>query len=115
MIELGLRLTIHLDLLTCPDPSQSVFLVHSDNLGVVTVTNKGQPRSKETNVTLKHVFLLQAQCWIQLCAIHVPGRDNILDALSRGDIPGFLHGFPSALTRVTMPLPAHLANKLASG
>ena len=61
VIEPGLCLAIHLDLLTCPDPSQSVFLICSNNLGVVAVTNKGRSRSKETNVTLKHVFLLQAR------------------------------------------------------
>ena len=71
-IELSLCITIHLDLFTCADPSLSIFLVHSNNLGIILVTNKGHSHSKEINIT------------------HVVGHNNILDALSRGNIASFL-------------------------
>ncbi|KAJ7126509.1 hypothetical protein C8R43DRAFT_820863, partial [Mycena crocata] len=64
--------------------------VRSDNSGVVAVTNKGRSKSRETNQILKYVYLLQAQSRVRLKAEHVTSRDNISDALSRGDIPAFL-------------------------
>ena len=71
VVKLGLRLAIHLNLFNLSDPSHSIFLVCSDNLGVVSVLNKGRSRSKETNRTLKHIFLLQACHHIHLQARHV--------------------------------------------
>ena len=82
-VKLGLRLAIHLNLFDLSDPSHSIFLVHSDDLGVVSVLNKGRSQSREMNRTLKHIFLLQACHHICLHAMHVPGWDNISDALSR--------------------------------
>ena len=105
-VELGLRIAIHLHLLENADPSRQVFLVRSGNSGVVAVTNKGCAWSKETNRTLKHIFLLQAQHCVQLKAVHVPGQTNTSDALSQGDINGFLHGFPSITTQASMIHPS---------
>ena len=115
VIELGLCMAIHLGLFLCSDPSQAILLVHSNNFGVVVVTNKGCSCGKETNITLKHVFLLQAHHHVQLRAAHVAGHDNISGTLSRGDIPGFLQGFPSAYSCLTLPLPSHLSDKLVQG
>ncbi|KAG2121457.1 hypothetical protein DEU56DRAFT_715617, partial [Suillus clintonianus] len=61
-----------------------VFLVRSDNTGIVAVTNKGRSRSNTTNIILKHIFALQAQHDIRIRTEYVPSRENIADALSRG-------------------------------
>ncbi|KAJ7435636.1 hypothetical protein FB451DRAFT_955922, partial [Mycena latifolia] len=64
--------------------------VRSDNSGVVAVTNKGRSKSRETNRILKHIYALQAQARVRVKSEHVPSRENVSDALSRGDIPAFL-------------------------
>jgi hypothetical protein len=102
-VELALRLAIHQNLL-----SPSLFLVRSDNMGVVGALNRGRARNPETNIILKHIYRLQAERGLRLQAIHVPSRDNVVDALSRGDIASFLKGFPKATMQIAMPLPSHL-------
>jgi hypothetical protein len=111
-VELGLRLALHLHLVQGHLPRCCNFLVRSDNSGVVAILNKGRSRSKPTNLILKEVYLLQALNGLRVTAKHVPGRDNLSDALSRGDVAGFLKGFPSAIARASLPLPNHLAGKL---
>jgi len=113
-VELGLRLALHLGLTDVSDRSRNVFLVRSDNVGIVSVTNKGRSRSGETNRILKHVYGLQARHGIRLHATYVPSRENIADALSRGDITGFLRGFPSVSTKASIRLPDHLSGHLIS-
>ncbi|KIO11952.1 hypothetical protein M404DRAFT_20508 [Pisolithus tinctorius Marx 270] len=88
------------------------ILVHSDNLGVVMVTNKGCSRSHQINEVLCHLYLLQADLDIAVQAIHVPSQDNIANALSHGDIKGFLTSFPAASTQVYPPIPPYLADML---
>jgi hypothetical protein len=113
-VELGLRLAVSLGFLSdCPVGGHT-FLVRSDNIGIVCVTNKGRSRSRETNKILKLVYLLQAQHRIRLKAVHVTSRDNISDALSRGAIREFLAGFPSVSICASIPLPDHLVGKLIS-
>jgi len=106
-VELALHAALHLHLLP---PGH--FLVRSDNAGVVSVLSSGRSRSHETNTILKTIFVLLTKHRIRLRAVHVPSRFNVTDALSRGDIPGFLKGFPSAHTKCTPPLPFHLAGLL---
>jgi hypothetical protein len=106
-VELGLCLATQFHLL-----QGSNILVHSDNSGIVFVVNKGCSQSKETNKILKHVYLLQAKANICLHATYVPSHEIIADALSQGQISEFLQGFPSAHTKVTIPLPDHLIDKL---
>lgn len=115
-VEPGLRIAIHLHLLDSADPARQVFLVQSENSGIVTITKKGHSQSKETNRTLKHIFLLQVlpQHHVWLKAIHVPSHINISDVLSQGDINGFLHSFPSITIQVSLPVPTHLSDKLVS-
>ncbi|KAG1874842.1 hypothetical protein F4604DRAFT_1581871, partial [Suillus subluteus] len=91
-----------------------LFLVRSDNAGVVAVTNKGRSRSKATNLTLKQIFALQALNGVRIRTEYVPSCENIADALSRGDIATFLAGFPIASQKVAFPLPDHLSEKLIS-
>ena len=66
VVELGFHLAIHLSLFDTPDQSLHVFFIHSNNLGVVIVMNKGQSCSKEMNQILKHIYLLQAHHCIHL-------------------------------------------------
>lgn len=110
-VDLGLRLALQVG---APLHAGSSFLVKSDNTGIVTVVNKGRSRNRETNKILKHVYRLQAERSIRIHATHIPSRENIADALSRGDLVGFRAGFPSASTHVHMSLPAHLQGKLIS-
>jgi hypothetical protein len=113
-VELGLRVGLHLGLIGCPSNRGHGFLVRSDNAGIISVTNKGRSRSRETNKILKHVYLLQAQHLIRLSAKYVTSRENIADALSCGAIAEFLTGFPSVDTQISIPLPDHLSGKLTS-
>lgn len=87
-VELGLRLAIQFRLLRA-----SNILVRSDNSGIVTVMNK-----VKANVRPRTMY--------------VSSRDNISDALSRGQVSEFLQGFPLARTQVVIPLPKHLIDKL---
>jgi hypothetical protein len=100
-------MALHLQLLA---PGQ--YLVRSDNAGVVAVVNKGRSRSTHTNNVLCRIYRLQLDAHVSLKAIYVESRVNITDALSRGDIAGFLKGFPQASNKITFPLPSHLASCL---
>ena len=106
-VELGLQLALHLQLVA---PGQ--YLVRSDNAGVVAVVNKGCSQSTHTNDILHRIYHLQVDAHILLKAIYMESRVNITDALSRGNIAGFLKGFPEASNKVTFPLPSHLASCL---
>lgn len=111
-IELGLHVAISLHFLS-PDPvGGRTFLVRSDNIGIVTVTNKGRSHSREMNKILKHIYLLQAQHQIRLKAVHVASQNNISDTLSHGSITEFLASFPSINAQISIPLPNHLVGKL---
>jgi hypothetical protein len=111
-VELALRLALQLDLFI--GRANHSFLVRSDNEGVVTVLSKGRSRCRETNRILKQVYLLQARSNILLHPVHVPSKLNIADALSRGDISGFLRAFPAAQHHCSLPIPDHLVGKLIS-
>lgn len=111
-IELGLCVMISLHFLS-PDPvGGHTFLIYSDNIGIVTVTNKGHSHSQETNRILKHIYLLQAQHQIQLKVVHVTSQNNISDALSHGNITEFLASFPSVNAQISVLLPNNLVGKL---
>lgn len=80
IVEIGLRAAIkygHIDA-----SRGSSCLARSDNAGIVTVTNKGCLRSRETNKILKHVYLLQAQLGICVKTVYVTSKENVADALS---------------------------------
>ena len=113
-VELGLCLTIGLDLFSATNHQGCSFLVHSDNAGIIAVTNKGWSCSRETNKILKHIYLLQAQHHIQLKSTHITSCNNISDALSHGAINDFLTGFPSINIHASIPLPDHLSGKMIS-
>ncbi|KAF8871227.1 hypothetical protein BD779DRAFT_1414809, partial [Infundibulicybe gibba] len=87
-VELGFRLGIELGIFK--GMAGHSFLVRSDNSGVVTVMNKGRSRSRETNMILKNVYQLLAQNQIFVKAEYISSRENVSDALSRGDVTGFL-------------------------
>lgn len=104
-IEMGLRMVLDEQLL-----SPNLYLVRSDNSGVVTALNKGQSRSRETNKVLINIFTILACHGAHLSTIYVPSHSNVTDALSRGDIPSFLKGFPQARNRSYPPIPHHLSH-----
>jgi len=106
-VELALQLALAEGLLV---PGH--FLVRSDNAGVVAVLNRGRSRSRETNKVLKSIYSIMATNRLCLTAVHVSTRINVADALSRGDIEGFLAGFPGAQIRSHLPLPSHLSHLL---
>lgn len=101
-----------LDLFNTLVYSHCMFLVCSNNLGVVSVANKGHTCSTKTNCTLRHIYLLQAYHYIWLWVIHVPGCNNISNTLSREDVTGFLKGFLSTLGQASIPLLIQFTNKL---
>jgi hypothetical protein len=86
--------------------------VHFDNAGIVVVVNKGHSWSTHTNDVLHRIYHLQLGVHVSLKAIYVESRVNITDALSRGNVAGFLKCFPHAFNKITFPLPLHLANCL---
>jgi hypothetical protein len=106
-VELGLRVALHCRLLV---PGR--YLVRSDNAGVVAIINKGHSQSAHTNNVLRRIYRLLLDAHISLMAVYVESRSNITDALSRGDIHGFLKGFPQASNKITFPAPPGLVNHL---
>jgi hypothetical protein len=114
VVELSLHLIFSLDLISSASRCGFTFLVCSDNVGVVSVTNKGWSCSLKTNKILKHIYLLQAQHQIHLKSVHVTSHENISDALSCGTIKEFLTGFPGVNIWASVPLLSHLADKLIS-
>jgi hypothetical protein len=106
-VELALHVAIAKEVL-----SSGHYLVRSDNTGVVSVLNKGRSRSLETNQVLKNIYTSLAKHDLRISAVYVPSRSNVTDALSRGDIKGFLHGFPKAQFKAHVPLPSHLVDFL---
>lgn len=111
-IELGLCVAISLHFLSPNPVGGHTFLVCSDNIGVVMVTNKGHSHSQEMNKILKHIYLLQAQHQIRLKAVHVASQNNISDTLSCGSITEFLASFPSINAQISIPLLNNLVGKL---
>lgn len=70
------------------------FLVHSDNLGVISIINKRRSQSFLINHVLQQIHILLAPHGMYLQAFYVPSHENIVDALSQGDITTFLQSFP---------------------
>ena len=113
-IELGLLLFLQLGDRIVRRSDHDHILVHSDNSGVVDTLRKGRSRSSETNQSLKRVHLLLASSGLMLHGHHVASRDNISDALSQGDITGFLAGYPTASEKVSLDPPVCLRRMLQS-
>lgn len=111
-VELGLLMALHEGLVSRESHGGRTLLVRSDNQGVVAVTNSGRSRSRNTNIVLKNIYRSLARSQLLLRTEYVRSRDNVVDALSRGDIPGFLGSFPLATSRSLLPLPAHLTKLL---
>lgn len=111
-IELGLLMVLHHGLLESCPVSQRCLLVHSDNAGVVAVLRSGRSRSLPVNNILKRIYTTCAINTISLQPVFVPSRENITDALSRGDVTSFLAGFPLASVQSDMTLPAQFTSYL---
>jgi len=113
-VELGLCLLLHLGPRVVRRSDHNHILVRSDNTGVVDTLKKGRSRSTEANKSLKRIHLLLASSGLVLCSRHVTSRDNISDALSRGDVTGFLAGCPGASEKVSLAPPVCLRSMLQS-
>jgi len=113
-VELGLLMFLRLGSQINRRPDHNHILVRSDNAAVVNTLKKGRSRSGETNHSLKRVYILLASSGLVLRGKHVTSRENISDALSRGDIPGFLTGYPTASERITLDPPQCLSRMLRS-
>jgi len=111
-VELGLRMALHHGLMGELPAQARRVLARSDNSGIVDVINKGRSRSAATNTVLRHLHRLLLPSHILLTAQHIPGKRNITDSLSRGDLATFHAAFPSADIVSDLPLPAHLAGLL---
>lgn len=111
-VELGLLMADHHGLVSGRPAHQACFLVRSDNVGVVEVIKGGRSRNGNTNDVLKRLYIQLARHSIHLSPVYVASRDNVTDALSRGDIPAFTAGFPSAKQRSDISLPSHLRDFL---
>ena len=113
-VEVGLQMAEQHGVLARAQTIAGRILVRSDNEGIVTVVNHGRSRSANTNEVLRRIYSTLANTGITLRATHVPSRLNVTDALSRGDIEGFLAGFAAATTRSDFCLPPNLASLLSS-
>lgn len=113
-VEMGLQMALHHGVVQSRPANRSHILVRSDNSGVVIVIKKGRSRSRETNTVLQRLYLSLADNAIYLSPHYVASRDNVTDALSRGDIPAFLAAFPSATKRSDLPIPTHLTAQLVA-
>ena len=111
-IELGLLLVVRLGDQINRHPHHNHILVYSDNAGVVDILKKGRSKSTQTNTVLKRIHLLLASSGLVLLGRHVTSRENVTDALSRGDITAFLSGYPAATTKVSFNPPPSLGEKL---
>jgi hypothetical protein len=111
-VELGLCLVLLQGYKCRTNQHQTHFLVRSDNAGVVAVLNKGRSKSSNTNAILKHIFNLQACSGLRIFAEYVQSRDNVSDALSRGNLSEFIQNFPTAAMRAYPSLPPHLSSLL---
>jgi len=113
-IELGLLLFLHLGDSVTRRLDHSHIQVCSDNAGVVDTLKKGRSRSGATNQSLKRIHILLASSGLVLHGKHVRSRENISDALSRGDITGFLTGYPTASEKISFDPPSSLIGMLQS-
>ena len=70
-----------------PQWRQSSILVHCDNEGAVAVVNSGYSRVEKIMHLLRCLFFIRAQFGMEVRAVHVPGKDNILaDAISHNNL-----------------------------
>ena len=108
-ISLGLLMLLGNQVLRRSNPNH--ILVPSDNVGGSPHTKRGRSRPSETNKSPKSIRLL-ATSGLVLHGKRVVREENVSDELSQGDVPGFLAGYPAALTKVSVSPPECLRNQL---
>ena len=88
-----------------PHWRQSSALIHCDNEGTVAVVNSGYSRVEKIMHLLRCLFFIRARFGIEIKAVHVPGKENLLaDAISRNNISSLLSQIPeAATTQETIP------------
>ena len=80
-----------------PHWRQSSVLVHCDNEGAVAVVNSGYSKVEKIMHLLRCLFFIRARFGMEVKAVHVPGRHNILaDAISRNNLNALSSQIPEA-------------------
>jgi hypothetical protein len=111
-VDLGFRLAEAAGTISALPPNRRHLLIRSDNTGVCGVLHRGRARNGHTNRVLKLIYKFLAHHLLTATAEHVSSCDNISDALSRGDIAGFLHSFPHVTSHLPISIPPYLVHKL---
>ncbi|PPQ81668.1 hypothetical protein CVT24_002936 [Panaeolus cyanescens] len=94
-IELGLSVAIS------EGHTNTHFIIHSDNQGVIYSLTKGRSRSAQQNAVLKRIDRLCSVHAIWITCKYTPSSDNLADPPSRGTPPP---NIPPLTTAVTIPV-----------
>ena len=86
--------------LTILYPSNSHFLIKSDNQGVIGAINKGISKGLNQNSSLSRLSSKLLSCSSFISASYVPSNLNLADPLSRGILPG-------PMSRLKLSIPLH--------
>ncbi|KAL7414159.1 hypothetical protein BDY24DRAFT_414385 [Mrakia frigida] len=81
------------------------FVVRSDNIRVVAWVEGGNAPPGKINDVLKRIYMHQRRLQIHFTVVHVPGRLNIADGLSRGRLGHFSFTFSSYTTTYRAAVP----------
>ena len=114
-ISLGLLMLLQLGNQVLRRSNPNHILIPSENMGGSPHTKRGRSRPSETNKSPKSIRLLTpSEFGLVLRGKRAVSEENVFDALSQEDVPGFLIGYPAALTKVSVPPPECLRNQLQS-
>ena len=87
---------------------------HCDNMAVVEVVNSGYSKDGALAQLLRVLFFARAQWEVEIKAVHIPGRQNVLaDALSRNKMQLFFSQAPGAIREPT-EVPTQLVELLVT-
>ena len=89
--------------------------LYCDNEAAVAVLNAGYSRDPLIMHLLRSLFFVKAYFDLDLWAVHIPGKDNVVaDAISRDDLTTVFSQVPTISPRPT-PIPRRVAEILVEG
>ncbi len=92
----------------------TTVLCRSDNMAAVSIINSGRSRDGLAMQLMRSLFFFLARYNIRVFATHIAGKANTAaDALSRDNLPLFLHQVPYARPQPT-PIPPEVRQLLVS-
>ena len=92
----------------------ALVTAHCDNMAVVEVVNSGYSKDGALAQLLRVLFFARAQWEVEIKAVHIPGRQNVLaDALSRNKMQLFFSQAPGAIREPT-EVPTQLVELLVT-